>query len=315
MVHRRAARFVKGRYGMFESVTQMLEQLTWAPLSKRRENSCLILFYKIINNLAVVPHSCLEKADVRTRKKLSQKFRHIGYNIDPYGQSFFPNCIIIAISSLLCKVFDIIILDSQSKSLGTDVLQFGFKKSSSTVICTSLMLETIDYYVENNTDCYLLLLDASKAFDRVGYVKLFTILRDRKLCPIVLRLLMNMYINQTIQVRWNNTLSNMCGISNGVKQGGCLSPTLFSLYINDLINILRQNNIGCRYGPHYMGVYGYADDISLLCPTVSGMKEMLKTCETFAEQHAILFNASKSQVLWFGKGIKPKHISLKMENG
>ena len=51
------------------------------------------LFYKIINNLAVVPHSCLEKADVRTRKKHSQKFRHIGYNIDPYGQSFFPNCI------------------------------------------------------------------------------------------------------------------------------------------------------------------------------------------------------------------------------
>ena len=41
----------------------MLEQLTWTPLSKRRENSRLILFYKIINNLAVVPHSCLEKAD------------------------------------------------------------------------------------------------------------------------------------------------------------------------------------------------------------------------------------------------------------
>ena len=73
MVQRRAARFVKGRYGMFESVTQMLEQLTWTPLSKRRENSRLILFYKIINNF--------------------QKFRHIGYNIDPYGQSFFPNCI------------------------------------------------------------------------------------------------------------------------------------------------------------------------------------------------------------------------------
>ena len=93
MVQHRAARFVKDRYGMFESVTQMLEQLTWIPLSKRRKNSRLILFYKIINNLAVVPHSCLEKADVRTRKKHSQKFRHIGYNIDPYGQSFFPNCI------------------------------------------------------------------------------------------------------------------------------------------------------------------------------------------------------------------------------
>ena len=30
-------------YGMYESVTQMLEELIWVPLSKRRENACLIL--------------------------------------------------------------------------------------------------------------------------------------------------------------------------------------------------------------------------------------------------------------------------------
>ena len=77
VVQRRAARFMKGRYGMYESVTQMLEELPCVPLSKRRENACLILFYKIINNLAVVPHSCIERADGRTRKKHSMKFRHI----------------------------------------------------------------------------------------------------------------------------------------------------------------------------------------------------------------------------------------------
>ena len=71
----------------------MLEQVAWIPLSKRRENSRLILFYKMINNLAAVPHSCLEKADVRTRKNHAKKFCHIGYNVDPYGQSFFPNSI------------------------------------------------------------------------------------------------------------------------------------------------------------------------------------------------------------------------------
>ena len=65
----------------------------WVPLSKKRENARLILFYKIINNLAMVPHSCLEKADGRTRKNHNLKFRHIGYNVDPYGQSFFPKCI------------------------------------------------------------------------------------------------------------------------------------------------------------------------------------------------------------------------------
>ena len=79
-------------------------------------------------------------------------------------------------------------MDAQYDSLSTDVLQFGFKKNPSTVICTSILLDTIEYYNDNNTDCYLLLLDASKAFDRVEYVKLFKMLKDRNMCPIVLRL-------------------------------------------------------------------------------------------------------------------------------
>ena len=63
-----------------------------------------------------------------------------------------------------------------------------------------------------------------------------------------------MYINQKIQVKCNDVLSNQYSISNGVKQGGCLSPILFSIYLNDLIDVLRSSNIGCRYGNHYMGV-------------------------------------------------------------
>ena len=41
----------------------------------------------------MVSHSCLEKANGRTRKKHNMKFPHIGYNMDPYGQSVFPRCI------------------------------------------------------------------------------------------------------------------------------------------------------------------------------------------------------------------------------
>ena len=87
-VQRRAVRFVRGRYGI-----NLKGYLHGFRYQKRHKNSRLFLFYKIINNLAVVPHSCLEKADVCTRKNYSQKFCHIGYNIDPHGQSFFPNCI------------------------------------------------------------------------------------------------------------------------------------------------------------------------------------------------------------------------------
>ena len=60
--------FRERRYGMYESVTQMLEEIVWVPLSKRHEYARLILFYKIINNLTMVPHSCLEKDGGRTLK-------------------------------------------------------------------------------------------------------------------------------------------------------------------------------------------------------------------------------------------------------
>ena len=94
------------------------------------------------------------------------------------------------------------------------------------------------------------------------------------MCPIVLRLLMNMYVNQKIHVKRNNVLSSQHIISNGVKQGGCLSPNLFSVYVNHLITKLRNSNLGCRYGNEYMGVYCYAGDISLLSITFTGLKDM-----------------------------------------
>ena len=59
----------------------------------------------------------------------------------------------IALSSLMEKLFDSIVLEEQQDNLYTDLLQFGFKKAF-TVVCTSLLKETIEYYNENNTDCY-----------------------------------------------------------------------------------------------------------------------------------------------------------------
>ena len=51
----RVARFVKSRYSRYSSVSDMLDVLGWTPLSQRRQEARLILFYKIINGLAQVP--------------------------------------------------------------------------------------------------------------------------------------------------------------------------------------------------------------------------------------------------------------------
>ena len=50
-----------------------------------------------------------------------------------------------------------------------------------------------------------------------------------------------------------------------------------------------------------MGVFGYADDLSLLCPSFTGIKELLNICEKYARKYDILFIATKSQILYLVK--------------
>ena len=64
-----------------------------------------------------------------------------------------------------------------------------------------------------------------------------------------------------------------------------------------------------------MRVYCYADNLSLLCLSFTGIKEMLRTCEIYAEEHKMLFNAKKSQLLHFTKSSKSKDPQLFMNDG
>ncbi len=70
------------------------------------------------------------------------------------------------------KVLDWIILIKEQNSLCTSDLQFGFKQGVSTTQCTYVANETINNYNFNQTNVNILMVDASKAFDRVKYCKM-----------------------------------------------------------------------------------------------------------------------------------------------
>ena len=66
------------------------------------------------------------------------------------------------------------------------------------------------------------------------------------------------------------------GIPNGVKQGGVISPLLFSLYIDELFLLLKKSGMGCHVGLTYAGACRYADDIALVAPSLTSLKQMIK---------------------------------------
>ena len=68
---------------LYSSVSDMLDELGWPPLSQRRQEARLILFYKIINGLAQVPfEGVLIEAYMGTRRKHNMKFREIGHTTE-----------------------------------------------------------------------------------------------------------------------------------------------------------------------------------------------------------------------------------------
>ena len=151
---------------------------------------------------------------------------------------------------MLSKILDYVIIDQQANSLATSDYQFGFKSHSSTMLCSTMLIETIQYYDKNGRQVvYALFLDASKAFDRVCYSELFNILLDKKSMSLHCTIAMS-YVSQSgLLCKVEQQNSTDFSVSNGVEQGAVISPILFTAYMDKLFKQLKRNGIGCHVGP------------------------------------------------------------------
>ena len=103
-------------------------------------------------------------------------------------------------------------------------------------------------------------------------------------------MLSNTYVN----VNFNNTKGSTWKLNNGTRQGGILSPYLFSLYINEMLDDIADTNIGCSLNNYQTNVLAYADDITLIAPTSAGLQVLLNKLFDYISQLGLTLNINKS---------------------
>ena len=201
---------------------------------------------------------------------------------------------------------ELVIMTLFGDKLYSDNLQFGYKSKTSTTQSTWLALQTISFFKQKHTSVNVAALDCSKAFDKCLFSKLFGKILDIGVPAIFVRGLLAAYEFQKACVKWSatQTASYSFGILNGTRQGSCLSPILFTVYMDGF----RENGFGCYTRDLFLGIVAYCDDFLLLSPTRNGLQNLLQLCEKYAEDHNISFltnpdpSKSKSKCIYFTRG-------------
>ena len=136
--------------------------------------------------------------------------------------------------------------------------KFGYRKNTSCRHAHFLLNETINYFRQGGSKIHVISLDATKAFDRLWRDGLFFKLID-KTSREVWRILYLYYQNSKIRVKLDGTFSDCIRSTEGVKQGGILSPFLFNFYINGLLTRCLEKMIGACINTTNLSILAYCD--------------------------------------------------------
>ena len=163
--------------------------------------------------------------------------------------------------------------------------------------------------IENNKPAFAAFIDFHKAFDCINRDFLFSKILNTSIDGKLYFAIKSMYADNEACVKVNNFLTDWFHCENGVRQGDTLSPTLFSIFINDLSAEINNLNKGIEFGNEKLSILMYADDIVLLASSEEDLQIMLNTLNSWSTKWSIDINQSKSKIVHFRKPHTPKTSS------
>ena len=125
-------------------------------------------------------------------------------------------------------------------------------------------------------------------------------MRKKLIHPTLFEIIGSLFLFSVAQVKWIDSYSSCVSILSGVRQGGILSPLLFSIYIDEVLDILEASSLGCFTNYRCVNSFLYADDLILISPSVTGLQDLLSLAAVSFGSLGFEINPSKSCCLRIG---------------
>ena len=212
--------------------------------------------------------------------------------------------------SCVAKAFAKIINNRLCNHLETNNLlceeQNGFRKGRSCQDHISSLYFLIENRKLSKHDTYTCFVDFKKAFDSVSRDMLWKKLLKAGINSNILSSIKALYRNANSVIKINNDLSSPIMINCGVKQGCLLSPTLFNVFINDLIDLLNQEVNGIDLETCQINALVYADDLVLIADKPDTLDKLLLTLNQWCVENRMCINPDKTKIIHFRQPKKQK---------
>ena len=172
--------------------------------------------------------------------------------------------------------------------------------------------DLISYAHDRGGASFILSLDQAKAFDRVSHPWLYRVLRGNNLPDDFVKWVKILYTGAHSNILVNGVLSESLELGRGVRQGDGLSPMLYVLTLEPLLNFIRSNiQITGMQTPHEeLKVLAYADDTNFFPTNKTSFDLIIDSFQEFGEASGSSVNIQKSKAMAIGKNhtkFTPKH--------
>ena len=175
--------------------------------------------------------------------------------------------------------------------------QGGFRAGRSTIDQEFTLNTARLHRRRTGVPTYLFFIDFSKAFDSVWHTGLWKKLYELGIKGKAWRILRALYANLEASVLVDGKPGSKVPQKQGVRQGDPLSPILFSVFINELVEELRRAGGNVRVSTKTLFSLLYADDIVLMADSPAELQRMIDIVDNYTAKWRLTLNARKSKIM------------------